>query len=332
MTAESRTIQVLLATYNGESFLQEQIDSILSQTYPDVTILARDDASRDSTRVILERNAATHPQRFMLMPPDTGTGNAKWNFMRLMQASTAPYVALADQDDVWLPDKLTASMHALRELEQQHGTATPLLIFSDLTVTDRDLKTVHPSFWAHQHIDADHINSLSHILAQNVVTGCTALMNRALLERSLRMPDAAFMHDWWIALTVAAFGRARALHGSTVLYRQHGKNVVGAAVHQKPNLIPRFRYHEKRRAQWEMSARQAMAFLALHHGELPGDKQRVLEAYTRCETSLSRFVRVATYVRFRFFQKGLRANLAVLWYLWDMKAAKRMDAGIAVRP
>ncbi len=323
---ESNHVQVLLATYQGERFLREQVASILDQEGVSVSILARDDRSRDSSYSILEHFAREHPTQVTLIPNEVGTGHAKWNFVQLMQASTGPYVALADQDDVWLPNKLQLCMDAMRELERQHGALVPLLVFTDLTVVDHDLCEIHDSFWKHQHIDADRIGNLPHLLAQNVVTGCTALMNRALVERSLPMPTEAFMHDWWIALNASVFGHARALHRSTILYRQHGSNAVGAVTHGKPKFWPSLRRHGLRKAQWEMGEKQAEAFLSLHGPSLPPDKRRILEAYVRCEHSPNRLVRVWTYIRYRFFQKGLRPNLAMLWYLWDMKAAKRLAA------
>ncbi|MGI4855089.1 MAG: glycosyltransferase family 2 protein [Janthinobacterium lividum] len=325
-TVATPLIEILLATYNGEGFLREQIDSLLAQTYPNLRIIARDDGSSDGTRDILEAYALQHAERFHLLPADAGTGNAKWNFLRLMEASTAPFVALADQDDFWLPDKLRLSMEAMQLLQQAHGAADPLLVFTDLTVVNRDLEVIHPSFWRHQHIEAERIVNLPHLLAQNVVTGCTALLNRALVQQSLGMPAKAFMHDWWIALNASVFGHARAIPVPTMLYRQHENNAVGAVIHGRRRFWPRLRWHHLRRAQWEMSAQQAEAFLAVYRDQLPADKRRILEAYVRCETSPNRLVRVGTYLRYRFFQKGLRPNLAMLWYLWDMKAAKRASA------
>lgn len=318
-------VEILLATYNGERYLQPQIDSLLGQSYRPIRVLARDDGSSDGTAAILDRTASTHPDLFHRLPTEKPSGSAKANFLRLMAGSTAPYVALSDQDDVWLPNKLEQSMDAMHALEQQHGVAVPLLVFTDLTVVNRDLQVVHPSFWAHQHIQADRIATLRYLLAQNVVTGCTALLNRALVERCLQMPSAVFMHDWWIALNACIFGHSTALHTPTVLYRQHDSNVVGAVQHARPKLIPSWRQHGERRKQWEMGERQAEALLEVHGADLPSSERHMLQAYVRCETSPSRWVRVATWLRYHFFQKGLRPNLAILWYLWDMDAAKRQD-------
>ncbi len=319
-------VQVLLATYNGDTHVAEQIDSVLAQLDVDVDLLVSDDGSSDNTRNTLSAYHAAHPGRFLLLPQVPGTGRPKTNFLRLMQASTADYVALCDQDDVWLPDKLAVSMQAMAELEQKHGSSVPLLVFTDVNVVDGGLRLLHASFWQNQGIVAERIGSLRHLLAQNVVVGCTAVMNRALVERSLDMPDAAYMHDWWIALNACVFGHARPLHVPTVLYRQHGGNAVGAVLDHRRNLVPSFRFHEKRRAQWEIAARQAAAFLALHRDEVTPAQRRVLEAYSRSDQHPNRFVRVFTYLRRGLFLKGVRPNLAMLWYLWDMKAAKRADA------
>ncbi len=321
--ADSHPIQVLLATYNGQRFLQAQIDSIFAQTYRDVTILARDDGSTDETAAILHANASAHLGRLRQMPTGEPSGSAKDNFLRLMDASTAPYVALADQDDVWLPDKLECSMDAMQDLERRHGTTVPLLVFSDLAVVNESLQEVHPSFWAQQHIKPNRIHDLAPLLAQNVVTGCTALLNRALVERCLSMPQNVYMHDWWIALNACAFGHSSVLRRPTVLYRQHEHNVIGARTYPKPKLVPNWRNHGMRRIHWETRERQAEAMLQVHDAAIPPEKRRVLLDYVRCETSPSRLVRVFTWLRHGFFQTGLRPNLAMLWYLWDMAAAKR---------
>lgn len=322
----TRSIEVLLATYNGARFLQQQIDSVLAQSYPDVCITARDDSSTDGTADLLDRAITANPDRVRRLPTDGATGNAKSNFLRLMTASTAPYVALCDQDDVWLPQKLEQCMDAMLVLERQHGPSIPLLVFTDLTIVDRDLQVLHPSFWEHQHIQAGRIGMLPNLLAQNVVTGCTTLLNRALVERCLQMPSTVFMHDGWIALNACIFGKAAALHTPTVLYRQHDNNVVGAVQHARPKLIPSWRQHSQRRKYWERSERQAEALLEVHGTDLPPAQYATLQAYVRCERSPNRWARVVTWLRGRFFQKGLRPNLATLWYLWDMKAAKKLDS------
>lgn len=319
-------VEVLLATYNGERFLRDQVESILTQDYSRLKILARDDGSTDGTRRVLEEYADKHPSSVALLPPGEATGNAKWNFLRLLEASSAPYVCFADQDDVWKRWKVSRQMSAMEAMEARHGKETPLLVFSDLEIVNDRLELLHRSFWKHQRITPHRIGQLNRLLTQNVVTGCTALMNRPLAELAKTMPEEAFMHDWWIALMAAAFGAGAYLLEATVLYRQHGSNVVGAVEHARPNLIPKWRWHVMRKRQWDLSERQGRAVLRVFEGKLPRRSEELLRAFARCETSPSRLVRTGTLLWNRFFQTGIRGNLATLWYLWDMDRAKREEA------
>jgi hypothetical protein len=318
-----RAVQVLLGTYNGARFLAEQIESILAQSYRRLTILARDDGSTDGTRAILEGYASRFPDRFHLLPCSEPSGNAKFNFMELLRVADAPYLAFADQDDVWLPHKIAAAMEAMGALEEAHGLGSPLLVFSDLRVVNERLETLNPSFWASQHIRPEHIHSLRRLIMQNVVTGCTMLFNQPLRETSLPMPAGAFMHDWWMALVACTLGHAEYLSEAAILYRQHGGNVLGAPTPPPVTGVPKWRQHQQRRRYWELTATQATALLSALGPKLSARDRRLLERYTRCETSPSRVVRTATLIRNGFFVNGLRSNLALLWYLWDMQRAKQ---------
>ena len=324
-TAES-SVEILLATYNGERFLREQIDSLLGQDYSRIKITARDDSSSDGTRKILAEYAARFPTRFRVLDDRDRSGGAKWNFLRLMQQSTAHYVCLADQDDVWRPWKVSRQMQAMRTLEQRYGAEMPLLVFTDLEVVDSELRQLDASFWKVQRINPARIFSLSHLLVQNVVTGCASLLNHTLVQLALEMPAESHMHDWWIALMASIYGKAAYLRERTVLYRQHGANVFGIDYTPLPHGVPNWRAHGERKRLWDTSERQAAATLGICAGRLPRQAERLLLAFERCERSRSRFVRSGTFVRHRFFRKGLRSNLATLWYLWDMDRAKRDEA------
>lgn len=315
-------IQVLLGTFNGERFLREQIESILTQTYPNVSILARDDGSSDSTPAILAEYSELFPSRVSVVPCDIASGSPKANFGRLVEASSATYLAFADQDDVWLPDKLQLSMAAMQRMELQYSPDLPLLVFTDLTVVDEALNWLQPSFWTHQNIRPSNTHRLARLLTQNVATGCTMLFNRPLARLVSPMPREVFMHDWWIALLAATVGHTSAIPAQTVLYRQHDRNVVGAVSHARVTGIPRWRSHEKRREQWEMIAQQAEALLTVHHSILPTQHRATLEALVRCERHPSRWVRASSFVRHGFHLGRVRPTLAILWYLWDMEHAK----------
>ena len=317
----SSAVEVLLATYNGERFLTEQIDSLVAQDYAPLYIIARDDGSTDGTREILRKYETRFPDRFRVLVTDKATGSAKSNFLKLMQAATAEYVCFADQDDVWLSDKVSSAMQAMRKLETRWARTTPLLVFTDLQVVDENLKVVHESFWKQDGIEPRRIRSLASILGHNVVTGCTALMNRRLLEMSLLMPEEATMHDAWSGLVALIFGAWEAIPEKTVLYRQHGRNVVGVAISpQSPfEKVRRFFQNEGRVRQWRLQERQAEELLRVYGESLPAHSRQLIEAYLRCGRSESRIERVSTMLRNGFYRSGLLRNVVTLTDLWRQR-------------
>lgn len=312
-------IEVLLATWNGERFLRQQIESIMGQTYPEVRVLARDDGSSDGTVAILEEYARRFPERFRILPFDGATGSPKWNFMRLMQASSAPYVAFADQDDVWLAEKLQHEMAVMRGAEAALPQKTPVLVYTDLELIDVEGVRTSESFWRAQGIPGGE-RRFARLLAQNVFTGCTGLLNQALVKKSLPIPEKANMHDWWVMLVAAAFGRLVALPEATVQYRQHATNAVGAVAPPRRKLTANLREHGERAKEWEMTERNAEAFLEQFGEALPAEALRLTRAYVRAGKHENRVVRVATVVRNGFYRMSARMNLAMLWFLWNRRS------------
>ncbi|MBS6942290.1 MAG: glycosyltransferase family 2 protein, partial [Clostridiales bacterium] len=218
--------QILLACYNGRSYLDAQIRSIVSQSEPDWQLLMRDDGSFDGTNAIL-RAWAQREARLCLLADHKATGGAMTNFRLLAAASTAPYVMFCDQDDVWHPDKLQKTQQKMRAMERQFGADTPILVHSDLHVVDQDGREIAPSMAAYQKLDLTR-TSFCQLLSQNVVTGCTVMVNRALLDLAAPWPDQAVMHDWYLALAAACFGQIGLVEEATLDYRQHGRNQVGS--------------------------------------------------------------------------------------------------------
>ena len=221
-------VDILLATYNGAVWLDELIDSLLNQDFSDWRLLVRDDGSTDETLAILKaRQVALGEKISLLVDEDTNLGSMN-NFARLLGASTADYIMLCDQDDVWLPKKISLTLAKMREVERVHGADTPLMIHTDFRIVDENLVSVAYSGHRFQQIDPIKGNSFGRILVQNIVTGCTTMINRALCDRALPIPVTALMHDHWLSLVASCFGRIDYLPVPTLLYRQHAANQVGA--------------------------------------------------------------------------------------------------------
>jgi len=219
---------IVLSAYNGAAWLEAQLESIGAQTAGDWRLYARDDGSSDATVELLRRAAAREP-RVRLVPSGARNLGAPASFGVLLQHALdrgERHVFLADQDDVWLPDKCARMLAAMAEREQAAGASTPILVHSDLCVVAEDLSVVHASFAAQQGFRAEDDRGARLLLA-NTVTGCATLVNAALLRCALPMPRVA-MHDWWLAQCAAVFGEVHFVDSPTVRYRQHGANAVGA--------------------------------------------------------------------------------------------------------
>jgi len=219
-------IEVVLPTYNGAAYLRQQVASIDQQTLRPQRLLVRDDGSTDGTQELLVVLKTEYGDWLHLLPSEENLGCSA-NVNRLLEATKAPYVALADQDDVWLPHKLEASLALLQQLESFQGEQTSLLVHSDLELVDGEGTSLGCTYLQRQRLDP-MLTAPEHLVLTNVVTGCTVLLNRALLKQALPIPAEALMHDWWLALVASRFGEIAFLPDPTVQYRQHGANVLGA--------------------------------------------------------------------------------------------------------
>lgn len=221
-------INILLATYNGEKYLKEQFDSLFTQTYQDFKILVRDDGSNDKTIEIIKEYEIKYPNKFELIEDDLGNLGSSKSFMKLLEHSDNDYLMFCDQDDVWLPNKIETSLQKLKELEKEHGKDIPLLVFTDLQVVDVNLNILEKSFWSYQKLIPNISKDWKKLLAQNVITGCTIIMNKKAKEVSLPFTLKIMIHDQWIGVNVSKYGKIGYINEQTIFYRQHGKNVAGA--------------------------------------------------------------------------------------------------------
>ena len=281
-------ILVLLPVYNGEKYLQEQINSILSQSHQDLLLVCRDDGSTDASLTLLQDYASRFPDRVQLLQDGKGNLGASGSFSELMQWALLHYgdrpdtfVALADQDDTWHLDKLECCLHALLQT-QAENPALPLLIHSDLRVVTAAGEEISPSLMRYQGLDASR-TSFPDQLISNTVTGCTSLMNMALLKKALPVPADAVMHDWWLSLVASAFGRLVFVPRPLVEYRQHGRNTLGAREHKKAALnlqtfIKLFQIRKSAAAQklFEEAAAQAQAFEKRFDAELDQNNRNII--------------------------------------------------------
>ena len=315
-------ITVLLAAWNGESYIEEQLDSILGQDgleLNDLRIVISDDGSTDRTRAILEDYQAQFPEQIVLRHRSAerkerdladGIPAAAGNFFWLFsQAGESDYYMLSDQDDVWKPNKIEALLTEMICQEVQKGAEHPILVHSDMEVVDSNLKVIHPSFFQYQKCDPDR-TGFSEILVENSVTGGAVMMNRALVKLLEDRPQACFMHDWWIALAASCFGTISCVKEPLYLYRQHGNNTLGAKeTGSVKDVAERLERSAQVEENYRKMAAQAHAFGRMYQDQMSDEQKAVLRAYLalRYQSPMGRFRNI---MKNRFFKSSKLQTLA----------------------
>lgn len=216
-------VDVLLATYNGEKYLKEQIDSILNQTYQNINLIISDDNSNDSTRKILEEYKKID-NRIKIYLQDKNLGYIK-NFEFLIKQVESNMFMLSDQDDVWLPEKIEKSAELMKRENAD-------LVFGDLEIVDQNLKTINPSFNEYMLLKRKINKCIKNYKVNylyNCVTGCTTLIKSKWIEKILPIPSNSkyVPHDYWIGIMIALEGKLAYVEKPYIKYRQHGNNQIG---------------------------------------------------------------------------------------------------------
>lgn len=216
------TIDILMATYNGEKYLKEQIESILNQTYKNIRLVISDDCSKDGTKNILKQYEEN--ERIEIHYHEKNQGYIK-NFEYLLKQVKNEIYMLSDQDDVWMPQKIEKSYETLIK----NGAD---LVFGDLEVVDENLKTIYTSFNKFMLLDKKinkYIDSYKVNYLYNCVTGCTLMSRSKWIKYILPIPtDSKYLiHDHWIGLIVALNGKLTYIPEIYIKYRQHGNNQIG---------------------------------------------------------------------------------------------------------
>lgn len=224
-------VQILMSTYNGARYIRTQLESIVRQTVEDKTLLIRDDGSTDNTVDILRE----YQEKFSWIEVYQGNNlGVQKSFFELIEKSDpmAEYVAFADQDDEWLPEKLERAVGKLEMLHLNKKKRIPLLYCGSQIMVNDQLQPIDVNVSR-----AVRKPAFGNALVQNICTGCTAVINQELatLIRD-NMPteiDAIVMHDWWLYLTASCFGEVYYDDVPYIRYRQHGKNTHGAILSKR---------------------------------------------------------------------------------------------------
>lgn len=223
------SVAIVMAVYNGEQYLDAQLQSILNQTYFDWHLFVSDDCSTDGSLAIV-KEFVQKDSRIHLVLEGKCYGNAQDHFMALLRevAGRFDYYMFCDQDDVWDSDKVEVELRAAQNAGSSDNGA-PILVATDLRVVSEDLSILADSFAAYSNLSPT-TSRFGNLLIENYVTGCTILLNDVLARIAAETQVGAYMvmHDWWLALIAKGLGELVYLPRPTISYRQHGDNTMGA--------------------------------------------------------------------------------------------------------
>ena len=308
-------ICVLMATFNGASYLREQLDSILAQIGPQISIYISDDGSTDSTPEILEDFARQFPARIFLLPPNTRGRGACSNFFYLMQNVDSDLYLLADQDDLWMPDHVQSLYERYRNLSNAKQ-ALPTLLFSDMKIITSDGRLLTHSFLNAENLPNDAAPAHFYFM-QNNVSGCVTLFNQALKNYVLKNPDLLWqnlskipMHDAFLATTAAIFGNIYFVRKALSLYRHHDKNTVGVQdITSHKHIFERLKHQSD---DIKRSMQYAEFFAKYFEQELKAGELKILQEFAHLE-SKSKIQRILFMLRHQFLKAGSLRRCVQLW-------------------
>jgi rhamnosyltransferase len=214
-----------MATYNGEDYITDQINSIISQTYCNWKLYIRDDKSKDKTIEIIEK-FAKNDSRIRIIRDDYQNVGQNSNFDLLMKecVNENGYFMFADQDDVWFTQKIELSLKRIESIEKSENFDTPILIYTNYYVSTSNLIKNKIAYKKKQNYSKNEV--ISRIFVQNWIMGCTVLINKSLLNLSINIPTEAKNHDNWIAILASLNGKIDYISEPTMKHRIHSNNVT----------------------------------------------------------------------------------------------------------
>jgi len=276
-------ISVIMTTYNGEKYLEQQIISILNQTLKPTQFVVCDDGSTDNTIAILEKYKQQQQLDYIVNSNRLGLID---NFKKAVSlATTDNCIALSDQDDEWIPDKLEKSAALLTTID---STQYPCMVYTDLLFVDENENILNNSFRNELGQDK-YEHNLQTLLFGNFVNGCTVLMNPALSKLFADIPNNVRLnHDGWMALAAFTFGKGVNIDEPLVRYRKHNSNLSIAA-----GTKPRNRYISTiyqlidaikgKDSFLEPQFETVKRFYNKYASEMPAEKKQYFEAFLKLE-------------------------------------------------
>lgn len=300
------TVHIVVAAYNGEKFLREQLDSLLCQSYENITIEICDDESSDKTQAIA-REYCKKDKRISLHINETNEGYVR-NFLKGIRRSSAPYIMLCDQDDIWYEDKVERTLAKMKQAEKEDAEV-PILVYSDAMNYDSETGQKLGRFHETSHLNTKKVDT-PHLFMENKCIGCTIMVNGRIRTYLRELPEEIRVHDWWLALISGHFGKIEYLAEPTLLYRQHGGNMIGGDAYGD-YVKGRMSQIERQRHVLQQTYQQGAAFLRCFRQQMTEEQIRIAEQFAGMDKQ-GWFGRRKRVIVNGFYKSGFVRNIGLL--------------------
>ena len=318
-------IVVCMATYNGEKFISEQIDSILNQSYSDFSLYISDDGSTDETLSIINRYINLD-DRIILLNKHDSTGSAKKNFLYLLEHVEGDLFLFCDQDDIWTNDHIELLINSYNDLDEK-TKENPVVVHADCKIVNQNLDIISESLYDYLNFPPICYNKNFYFMYNNV-TGGVSLINNVMkrfvfnnkkcLYENL---DSIFMHDMFFATIAAYFGKIISLDSKIQFYRQHESNVVGVSNAKSKKLLMKkiinivfnnkFKsYYEIHNKTIENSKKYAEFFLNYYFLQISDMDKNIIETFINIK-KLTKLNRIKFLIRNGFTKKSFYRNFGL---------------------
>ena len=306
-------VTIIMCTYNGEKYIREQLQSIADSTVTEWNILISDDQSTDSTIQIAREFQKQYPDKIQIKVNETKKG-AIINFLSgIYQVGTRmkkdDFIMLCDQDDIWNPDKIEKTRSGMNNLIKTYGNEMPLLVCTDVTVVDDEMKIIHESFRRMNNYQIRHLD-FAHLMMENKVQGCTTMINKSLALMLDRLPQKATMHDGWLALIASAFGHIKYMDEQTMKYRQHIDNVQGSIAY-KDDVKNKFSNLGGQRQIVMNTTVQIGEFLEIYGEKMPERIKNAAKAFATLSQQ-NFYMRRCNIVKYHMWKSGFLRNIGLM--------------------
>jgi len=309
LSQQNSTISIALCICNPRvDFLKKQLESLENQTVlPSEIVVGVESENEDALALLKEWSDKSEiPCKIIQNSKRLGVTQ---NYSNVLSKTTGDYVFLCDQDDVWMPKKIELSVQQVKKNEE--GGTTPVLFHTDLELIDANGVVISHSFMAKQRIKGGVQNQLGLLMLHNNVTGCSAAMNRSLLDLALPIPENAIVHDWWIALVAAITGKTVFVETSLTQYRMHDSNTIGLRPLLSLDTTRRFLEPAHVGREFARVVQQNYALFDHFGDELPQETRHFIETLQTGGFPLLKAARQAG-IKPQTWSRRIRFNIAAL--------------------